>query len=217
MLRSVIGGPEARGVVCLHVQAFARLVEPVTPIGKRATSGVLVLSLGRQDLINSRQYQLPFPSASVRLVLCSFFALRGLGSVQFGLICRQHFVARSLAPNLGSPYRKENRSLDNAFCPDLHTRIGAVLWVKQLVVGVVPRPGLPPPPAFDRCGQASFAIPDSPGSALSWLAPHIALLLPDIPVSLFSLLIVSIPQWTPSGKSNIDVQQSEQSNFALFN
>jgi len=149
----------------------------------------------------------------VRLVLCSFFALRGNGSVQFGLICRQHFVARSWAPNLGSPHRKENRSFDNAFCPDLHTRIGAVLWVKQLVVGVVPRPGLPPPPAFDRCGQASFAIPDSPGSALSWLAPHIALLLPDIPVSLFSLLIVSIPQWTPSGKSNIDVQQSEQSNL----
>lgn len=96
-----MGGPEARCVVCLHIQALASLVEPVTPIGKRATRGVLVLNLGRQDLINSRQYQLPFPRASVRLVLRSFFALRGLGSVQFGLICRQHFVR----PELGAQLR----------------------------------------------------------------------------------------------------------------
>jgi hypothetical protein len=34
-----------------------------------------------------------------------------------------------LAPNLGSPYRKENRSFDKTFCPDPRMRIEAVLWV----------------------------------------------------------------------------------------
>jgi hypothetical protein len=104
-------------------------------------------------------------------VLCSLFAICGLGSVPFGLICRQHFVARSQAPILGSPPRKIDRSIRH-FTPIRLFGSGQCRGFKQLVVGVVPGYRLPPPPAFDRCAQGSFAILGSASRAFSWLVPH---------------------------------------------
>jgi hypothetical protein len=58
-------------------------------------------------------------------------------------------------------------------------------------------------------GAATINGPSSPASRIAWP-------LPETPVLLLSSLIMPIPQWTPSERCKIDLQQNEQSNWGYL-